>query len=59
MVSDDLQAFKDFYESSIVDTIEGSLQIFHSFTYGEMIIAFLLLLILLLQLFKWVWEVLT
>lgn len=59
MVSDDLQAFKDFYESSIIDTIEGSLQIFHSFTYGEMIIAFLLLLILLLQLFKWVWEVLT
>ena len=50
-------SLRDFYQYSLVDTVEGTLQIFHSFTYGEMIISFLLLLILLVMVFKWIWEV--
>lgn len=59
MISEILLSLRDFYEYSLIDTVEGTLQIFHSFTYGELIISFILLLLLLLQVFKWIWEVLT
>lgn len=47
-----------FYENYLVETSEGFIQIFSSFTYGEMVISFLLLLSVLLYGFKWIWEVL-
>lgn len=45
-------ALKDFY----LVHIEGSLQVFHSLTVGEMIISVLLALLILLFVFKWIWE---
>jgi hypothetical protein len=58
MKDDFLQALNEFYHSYIVDTANGSFQIFQSFTYGEMVISLLLFSIFLLMLFKWVFEVL-
>lgn len=52
-----LLAFDEFYQNYIVDTVNGSFQVFQSFTYGEMVISFLLFAIFLLMLFKWVFEV--
>lgn len=48
-----LSSFNDFYRSHI----EGNLQIFHSLTVGEIIISILLAAIILLFVFKWIWEV--
>lgn len=53
-----IQDLNDFFKSHLIDTPDGFLQIFQSFTYGEMVISFLLLLIVLLFVFKWIWEVL-
>lgn len=53
-----LEAFDTFYESYIVELTDQSIQVFQSFTYGEMTIAALLLLILMVMAFKWLWEVL-
>lgn len=50
-------ALNDFYKSYIIDTVNGSFQVFQSFTYGEMVISFLLAAIFLLMLLKWVFEV--
>lgn len=47
-----------YFKSYLIDTPDGFLQIFQSFTYGEMVISFLLLLSVLLFTFKWIWEVL-
>lgn len=52
-----IQAMKEFYKSYIVESVNGSFQIFQSFTYGEMVISFLLFSILLLFILKWVYEV--
>ncbi|MDR4436317.1 hypothetical protein [Bacillus tequilensis] len=52
------QALNDFYHSYIVDTADGAFQVFQSFTYGELVISFLLFCCLLLFIFKWIWEVL-
>lgn len=49
-----LAAFQDFYRSHV----EGNLQIFHSLTIGEIMISILLAAIILLFVFKWIWEVL-
>lgn len=53
-----LQDLKDFFEHYLVDTPSGLLQVFTSFTYGEMLISFLLFVLVLLFAFKWLWEVL-
>lgn len=53
-----IQDLNDFFKSHLIDTPDGFLQIFQSFTYGEMVISFLLFLIVLLFVFKWLWEVL-
>lgn len=50
-------ALNSFYESYIVESVNGSFQVFQSFTYGEMVISFLLASIFLLMLLKWVFEV--
>lgn len=46
-------AFQDFY----ISHVEGSLRIFHTLTVGEMVIAVLLGLAIILFVFKWIWEV--
>lgn len=56
---DTLKALTDFYEFYIVDTVNGSFQVFQSFTYGEMTISFLLFSILLVLIFRWLYEVIT
>ncbi|OBZ15171.1 hypothetical protein A8L34_29595 [Bacillus sp. FJAT-27264] len=48
-----VSALSDFYHSHV----EGSLQIFHSLTLGEIMIAVLLAAILLVMCIKWIWEV--
>lgn len=50
-------ALSDFYAHYIVDTVNGSFQIFQSFTYGEMTISILLFSIILLMVFRWLYEV--
>lgn len=52
-----MDALNEFYKNYIVDTVNGSFQVFQSFTYGEMVISFLLALFILLYTFKWIWEV--
>jgi len=52
-----MDALNEFYKNYIVDTVNGSFQVFQSFTYGEMVISFLLALLVLLYSFKWIWEV--
>ncbi|MNO48603.1 hypothetical protein D3C76_389390 [compost metagenome] len=52
--SEVVAAFQDFYHSHV----EGNLQIFHSLTVGEIMISILLAAIILLFVFKWIWEVL-
>lgn len=53
-----VQDLNDFFKSYLVETPDGFLQIFQSFTYGEMVISFLLLLLVMLFVFRWIWEVL-
>jgi hypothetical protein len=48
-----MSAFDGFYRNHI----EGNLQIFHSLTMGEIIISILLAAIILLLVFRWIWEV--
>jgi hypothetical protein len=45
-------AFNDFYHVHV----EGNLQIFHSLTVGEIMICILLAAVILLFVFKWIWE---
>lgn len=45
-------ALNEFYRSHV----EGNLQIFHSLTIGEIMICILLAAIILLLVFKWIWE---
>ena len=59
MTKDDfISGLNTFYHNYVIDTLHGTFQVFQSFTYGDMIISFLLLAIFLLQIFKWCWEVL-
>lgn len=53
-----LQDLQEFFKHYLVDTPSGLLQVFTSFTYGEMLISFLLFVLVLLFVFKWIWEVL-
>ena len=52
-----IDALNEFYKNYIVDTVNGSFQVFQSFTYGEMVISFLLALFIALYTLKWIWEV--
>lgn len=51
------QALEEFYNSYVVETANGTFTVIRSMTYGEMVISFLLLNILLLMLFRWLWSV--
>lgn len=53
-----VSALNEFYESYLIETVDGSFQIFQSMSYGEMLISFLLLIAICLYVFKWLWEVL-
>ncbi|WP_116314963.1 hypothetical protein, partial [Escherichia coli] len=53
---DVIAALDEFYESYIVESVNGTFQVFQSFTYGEMVISFLLFSILLVIIFKWIFE---
>lgn len=53
-----LEDLEKFYQHYLVDTPSGFLQVFSSFTYGEMLISFLLFVLVLMFAFKWIWEVL-
>lgn len=55
---DVLNALNDWYDLHIKVHVEGSIQIFHSLTLGEAAICILLAAILLIMIFKWIWEVL-
>jgi len=55
--TDVYDGLQQFYENYLIELPSGFLQVFNSFTYGEMVISFLLLLIVLLFIFKWLWEV--
>lgn len=50
-------SMEDFFKSYVVDTMHGSFQVFQSFTYGEMVIIFLLTMIFFLLRLKWFFEV--
>jgi hypothetical protein len=52
-----IEAFQTFYHQYVVETANGSFQVFQSFTYGEMTISFLLATILLFSVFKFIFEV--
>lgn len=54
--SDMLSALNEFYKNYIVTTADGTFQVFQSFTFGEMVIALLLLLLCVMYALKWVWE---
>jgi hypothetical protein len=51
-------ALNSFYQNYVVTGVDQSIQVFTSFTYGEMVISTLLFTLVLLFGFKWVWEVL-
>lgn len=55
---DTLQVLNEFYNTQIIETIDNTFKIFRTFTYGEMIISFLLLCILTFNIFKFLWGVL-
>lgn len=52
-----IDALNEFYQQYVVDTVNGSFQVFQSFTYGEMVISFLLATLVTLYTLKWIWEV--
>lgn len=51
------ESLNDFFQNYVVETTEGTFQVFKSFTYGEMAISFLLFTIIVLYVMKWIWEV--
>ena len=52
------QDLKDFYKHYIVETPDGLIQVFQSLTYGEMLISFFLLVLIVLYILRWVFDVL-
>lgn len=51
-------ALQSFYFNYLDPSSGTVVQVFESFTYGEMVIATLLFTLLVLYAFKWIWEVL-
>lgn len=56
--TDILHVLHAFIKKYTVATSEGAYNVFQTFTYGEMTIAFLLTCILAVMVFKWIYEVL-
>lgn len=54
---DFVEDLQKFYKHYLVETPEGFIQIFQSLTYGELMISFLLLLLIVLFVMKWLYEV--
>lgn len=54
---DFVEDLQKFYKHYLVETPEGFIQIFQSLTYGELIISFLLLLLIVLYVMKWLYEI--
>lgn len=52
-----LTALNDFYHDEVIDLVDQNIQMFQSFTYGEMTIATLLLIAICLYVLKWMHEV--
>lgn len=52
------QDLKDFYKHYIVETPDGFIQVFQSLSYGEMLISFFLLVLIVLYVLRWVFDVL-
>lgn len=57
MISELQPVLNDFFQHYIVETFNGTFQVFQSFTYGEMVISMLLAFIILIMLLKWLYEV--
>lgn len=58
MTSNDFKTtLEDFYNSYVVETVEGSINILATLTFGEMLISFLLLLLVILKVFSMLWGV--
>jgi len=55
---DILDSLNTFYHQYLVPIADSSVQVFQSFTYGEMVISLLLALIFLTMVFRWIWEAL-
>lgn len=53
-----LAALNEFYNVQVIETVNSAFKVLRTFTYGEMVIAFLLLAILTLQIFRFIWAVL-
>ena len=53
-----VNALNTFYENYLIETVDGTFQVFKSFTYGEMAICLLLVAILFTQILKMFFEVL-
>lgn len=52
-----ISALDEFYHNYVIDSANGAFQVFQSFTYGEMVISFLLFSILSVMVLKWLYEV--
>jgi hypothetical protein len=52
------QGLQDFYKTYIVTATDQTIQVFQSFSYGEMTISALVLTFLFVYMAKWCWEVL-
>lgn len=52
------QDLKDFYNHYILETPDGFIQVFQSLSYGEMLISFFLLVLIVLYVLRWVFDVL-
>jgi len=53
-----ISALDTYYQSYVIETVDESIQVFQTLTYGEMLISLLLLCLLFLHTFRWIWEVL-
>lgn len=53
-----LEALNHFYNVQVIETVDTTFSILRTFTYGEMIISFLLFCILTLNIFRFIWGVL-
>jgi hypothetical protein len=51
------ESLNEIFQNYVVETTEGTFQVFKSFTYGEMALSFLLFTLIVLFVLKWIWEV--
>jgi len=55
---DFVKDLQEFYNHYLVKTPDGIIQVFQSLTYGELLISFLLLMLIVLYIMKWFYEIL-